>query len=85
MREFFYINWLPGTVSILIERLSTEIFLFLNISRSAVFVDPDPYLCFWASRIRIRLSQIRILLQILPSPRKNSKKTLISTRFATSL
>jgi hypothetical protein len=39
-------------------------------------VDPDPYLCFGASRIgiRIRKSQVRIRFRILPSTSRKSKK-----------
>ncbi len=43
--------------------------------------------CFWASQIRfrIRYSQVRIRLRILPSSNKNSKKNLDFYCFVTSL
>ncbi len=57
----------------------TEINVYLPVLRSGGSV------CFWASRIRIRLYevQIRLRLQILLSSRKSSKKNLDSYFFVT--
>jgi hypothetical protein len=53
-----------------------------NIRSSVTDPDPsDPFLCFWASWIRIRLSEVRIVNRILLSLSKASKKNLLFCDF----